>query len=207
MTRTIFPETKELINPPKNKLSEILKPKNGRPTKFKKSFYKTAYIAFSMGCTEEQFIDFIGISKNCFETWKRKYRSFKYTIEKGKLKHDNSEVVNRLLQRALGYEYEETVEEENPRGTAKRVIKKQKAPDVDAIKCWLSNRHRDTWKFLGYGPKEIDIKSESKITETKEIKLTSDIQREELANMLSILIESGAIKPEADAKGVAPQIH
>jgi hypothetical protein len=197
MTRTKFPVKK---TPVKNL--------GGRPTKFKKSYYRTAYISYSMGATDKQFIDFINITVATLDVWKKKYVGFKCTIDKAKLYYDNKAVVSRLLQRALGYDYEEEINETNPRGEIKRVIKKQKAPDVDAIKCWLSNRHRKEWKYLGYGPKEIkgDFTNKSESTVNHKINLKTDIKDEQLASAIGILIKSGAIKL-GDEGSIPSQIH
>lgn len=77
------------------------------------------------GFTDEQIATKIGISKQTFYDWKKKYPDFSDSLKKGKEIVD-IQVENALLKRALGYEYVEYSEECSEDG-----IKKKKT-----VKAW-----------------------------------------------------------------------
>ncbi len=62
------------------------------------------------GLTDEQIAANIGISKQTFYDWKKKYTDFSDSLKKGKEVVDRL-VENALLKRALGYEYTEVTKE------------------------------------------------------------------------------------------------
>lgn len=107
------------------------------------------------GYTDEQIAQLIGISVRTLYIWKTKYMQIFHALKKGKDVID-IEVEKKLLQRAMGYEYEEvrTIIEDN--GTDKDGKPKQKkrvekitkhvAPDTTAQFFWLKNRQPEKWR-------------------------------------------------------------
>lgn len=114
------------------------------------------------GLTDEQIAKNIGISKQTFYDWKKKYADFSDTLKNGKEVID-IQVENSLLKRALGYEYEEVSEKfEGGVLTERKVTKKQVVPDTTAQIFWLKNRKPSVWRDKAH----VDIDAEfSKVDE------------------------------------------
>jgi transcriptional regulator with XRE-family HTH domain len=100
------------------------------------------------GLTNEQIAHNCGITRETLNQWRNKYSAISDALKKGKEVVD-IQVENALLQRALGYDYEEREEFiEDTDGARKkrvRVLKKKALPDVAAQIFWLRNRRRGTW--------------------------------------------------------------
>lgn len=97
------------------------------------------------GFTDEQIATKIGISKQTFYDWKKKYPDFSDSLKKGKEIVD-IQVENALLKRALGYEYVEYSEECSEDGIKKKKIVKHVMPDTTAQIFWLKNRRPGLWR-------------------------------------------------------------
>lgn len=109
------------------------------------------------GLTDEQIAHNMGISRATLYEYKKNYPEISDALKRGKEVVDIL-VENALLKRALGYEYQETVEEifETPdivdvngkprqRKHIKRVTKVA-LPDTTAMIFWLKNRRPDVWR-------------------------------------------------------------
>lgn len=103
------------------------------------------------GLTNEEIADNIGIARQTFQEWKRKYKDISDALKKGRAPL-TIKVENALLKRALGYDYEESVKEMRlDRKTGKyelvetKRLKKHMPPDVTAQIFWLKNRRSDRW--------------------------------------------------------------
>lgn len=114
------------------------------------------------GLTDKQIAEKIGISKQTFYDWKKKYADFSDALKNGKEVIDR-QVENSLLKRALGYEYEEVSEKfEGGILTERKVTKKQVVPDTTAQIFWLKNRKPSVWRDRA----QVDIDAEfSKVDE------------------------------------------
>jgi len=111
------------------------------------------------GLTDEQIAHNLGISKDTYYRYIKKYPEFSDSIKRGKGPVD-FEVENALLKRALGYSYEEdhneikteSIKVGKQQNTAmktfktKRVVVKHVPPDVAACIFWLKNRRRKHWR-------------------------------------------------------------
>lgn len=103
----------------------------------------------------------MGIAERTFTEWKSRFEAIRAALKKGKAPVD-FQVENALLKRALGYEYEEVVEEvtqvpitvKGKDGTITietktekhvRRTKKHIPADVTAQIYWLKNRRRGKW--------------------------------------------------------------
>lgn len=94
------------------------------------------------GLTDIQIAHNMGISKDTFYTWKKRFPDFADVLKKGKEVVDR-EVENALFKRAMGYTYEEKHVED---GRVKKIITKEVMPDVTAQIFWLKNRKPKYWR-------------------------------------------------------------
>ena len=97
------------------------------------------------GLTDEQIAGNMGISHTTLYEWRKKYPNISEALKKGKEVVD-VEVENALYKRAIGYDYEETTEEQSEDAYKKRVIKKHMPPDTTACIFWLKNRKPREWR-------------------------------------------------------------
>lgn len=94
------------------------------------------------GLIEEQIAKKLGVAYSTFRVYKEQFPALSAALNKGKEVVD-LEVENKLLQRALGYEYEEITYEYGIE--VKRVVK-HVMPDTTAQIFWLKNRLPDKWR-------------------------------------------------------------
>lgn len=104
------------------------------------------------GATDAHMIDMLGVSTQTFYNWKGKYPEFVEALRKGKEVVDRK-VENALLQRALGYRYDEVTQERQYNGDTEEYelietkrVTKEVHPDTTAQIFWLKNRKPDTWR-------------------------------------------------------------
>ncbi len=123
----------------------------------------------------------MGITRSTLAEWKKRYSDISDTLKRGKEIVD-IEVENRLLKRALGYEF---TEKHNERVLNKETgeyefvltkeVTKEVVPDVTAQVFWLKNRRPEQWRD------KRDIVVDGKI------ETTSQLTDEELAEQISKL--------------------
>jgi len=131
-------------------------------SKYKEDFPLLAEGLAREGLIDEQIAKKLGISKDTFYQYVKKYPDFSDALKAGKAPVD-FEVENKLLQRARGYRYKEVkqigitspveIEKAKKKGIeAKNVILRQEitekevVPDVTAQIFWLKNRKPDIWR-------------------------------------------------------------
>jgi hypothetical protein len=117
----------------------------GRPTKYDISLNDKVYKLALLGATDEEMADILDISESTLNKWKLDYPEFSESIKRGKV-HADSNVANRLYQRALGFEHEsEDIKVVD--GKIVRVpITKIYAPDPTSAIFWLKNRQPNKWR-------------------------------------------------------------
>jgi hypothetical protein len=103
-----------------------------------------------LGLTDKEIANNIGVVADTLSNWKTKYEPIKSAIKKGRAPVV-IEIMNAMVKRATGYEYEEsdTYFEEQADGSMKpRVVKKKRhlPPDVGAgsflLKNWAPEQFR-----------------------------------------------------------------
>lgn len=98
------------------------------------------------GLTDVQIAKKIGISKQTFYDWQKRYPDFSDSLKKGKEVVDRM-VENALLKRALGYSYIERTQIEDDEGKiTTKEIEKHVVPDTTAQIFWLKNRQPKRWR-------------------------------------------------------------
>ena len=127
----------------------------GAKTKYNENFPLLAEDYARQGMIDKEIARSLGISRAVFYEYQKKYPDFLDSIKRGKAPID-FEVENKLLKRAMEYEYEEVMVEHKPRKgdkgeekampTVIRKTKKQVIPDVTAQIIWLKNRRPDLWR-------------------------------------------------------------
>ena len=118
------------------------------------------------GATDSEMIEALGIARQTFYTWKKKYPEFAAALKRGKEVIDR-QVETALFKRAVGYKTEEItherqynhVTEEWEFVEVKRVIKEVNPDAVSAI-FWLKNRKPKEWR----DKQEIEHSGEMAIT-------------------------------------------
>jgi len=104
-----------------------------------------------LGATDKEMADFFGVAESTINNWKLEYPEFLESIKAGKDGAD-SNVANRLYQRAMGFEHdsEEIKVIYNNRTSQNEVeripIRKIYPPDTTAAIFWLKNRQKDKWR-------------------------------------------------------------
>lgn len=128
--------------------------KKGYKTPGRKGVYDNTYPGrvfelASLGLTNEKMAIAFGVNITTFEYWTRKHEEFSEAMHKGKEKFDTG-VEKTLLQRAMGYSYEEVqhrtgVDSQGREYSYTTATTKQVLPDVTAMIFWLKNRKRTEW--------------------------------------------------------------
>ncbi|KKL16506.1 hypothetical protein LCGC14_2494880 [marine sediment metagenome] len=136
----------------------------GRPSKYNPGIHtQLAYWMAKNGLTDAQMAEQFHITKQTLYNWKSRHAEFLDSTKNGKEQIDVL-VQGSLLQRALGYEYEEIHKEKvDGRMAVTKKIKKHVHPEVVAQIFWLKNRCPDEWRdrkaleITGEGGKPIKI--------------------------------------------------
>jgi hypothetical protein len=126
------------------------------------------------GLSDKQIAMNLGIAYSTFREYRDKHSALSAILKKGK-ESSNKQVENALFKRALGYDYEEVIEElitNDITGIEElKVVKKVTKvahPDTTAIIFWLKNRMPDKWKN---DPHKVDIDKEVLKLRQKELEL------------------------------------
>lgn len=118
---------------------------HGRPTDYKSEYDQQAYKLCLLSATDREIADFFGVQEQTLNNWKGIYPSFFESLKEGKQKAD-SQVADRLYQRAMGYEH---AEDEIFMHKGKPVIVKTMKyypPDPTSAIFWLKNRQPQKWR-------------------------------------------------------------
>ena len=97
------------------------------------------------GLTDEQIAKRMRISPGTLYDWEKKYPEISEALKKGKEVIDY-EVERALLQRALGYDAQDTKVELGPDGSKTVQTLRHIPGDTTAQIFWLKNRRPDKWR-------------------------------------------------------------
>lgn len=140
----------------------------GQPTKYRVEFAKQAAKLCAMGATDEELADFLDVNRSSIQRWRVSHPAFNKAMLDGKEKADDR-VVRALYSKALGYEYEESVETveyllpDKDTGVARSFVtevktsRKHQASDNTAMIFWLKNRRPGEWSDR----REVDVSAAS----------------------------------------------
>lgn len=97
----------------------------------------------SIGASEKEIIKLLGISKDTFYSYKRKYAEFSDLLKRAR-KKPVMEIKAALLKRATGYQYEEIEQIEDSDGKwRRRTVKKTAPPDPASALILLKHWDKD----------------------------------------------------------------
>ena len=129
----------------------------GRPTEYRPEMCDDVRKWVEEGIVNHEIAARLGIAESTLYEWKQKYPEFAEAFEKGhQYRHQN--VINALYKRCIGYTYEEITKEpveipsDDPdkppkkRMVVTKKVRKQMAPDTNAIEFYLTNKLPDQFK-------------------------------------------------------------
>lgn len=117
----------------------------GAPTKYNSEYNDQVYKLCLLGATDKDLADFFNVSESTINNWKNEHPQFLESIKRGKQIAD-SNVADRLYQRALGFEHD-SEEIKVIEGYIERVpVRKVYPPDPTSAIFWLKNRQPERWR-------------------------------------------------------------
>lgn len=129
----------------------------GRPTDYRPEMCADVQNWVEEGIVNHEIAARLGIAESTLYDWKNTYPEFAEAFKKGNnYRHQN--VINALYKRCIGYEYTEVTKEpvevpsDDPEKPAKtkmvitKKVKKQVAPDTNAIEFYLTNKLPNQFK-------------------------------------------------------------
>lgn len=150
----------------------------GRPSKYKEEYCEQARKLCLLGATDVELADFFETSEQTINAWKNAHPAFLEAIKKGKTQAD-SNVADRLYQRAMGYEHPEVDIRVVASEIVQTPITKFYPPDTGAAIFWLKNRQRGKWRD------KIDQEITGADGGPIEIKHAQELTDDELANIVA----------------------
>lgn len=117
----------------------------GRPTKYEADYAEQGYKLCLLGATDKELADFFEVSEATLNNWKHEHPKFLESIKKGK-DHADSNVADRLYQRATGFNHPEEQIFQFQGQVVRAQTVKQYAPDTVACIFWLKNRQKGKWR-------------------------------------------------------------
>lgn len=128
-----------------------------RPSKYDTKFNKQVFKLCLLGAKDKEIADFLEISEQTLNTWKKEYPELLESLKEGKEKAD-ARVAKSLYRRAIGFYFNEVTHEaieiKEGSGETKTVkpatlvktVRKLIVPDTTAQIFWLKNRRSDIWR-------------------------------------------------------------
>lgn len=113
--------------------------------KYKPEYDKLVYNYCKLGANDKELAGFFGVCEATINNWKNNHETFLESLKKGKDEYDVKKVEASLLNRALGYNWEEVKEESGTNGNKTTTTTKHIPADPASIFFYLRNRNRDRW--------------------------------------------------------------
>lgn len=97
------------------------------------------------GVSEKEMSEMFDIAPSQLTRWKKQYPLFEKALEEGYTDADQA-VLAALYQRAVGYTHDEEKIFQWDGEIIRADTVKHYAPDISAIKLWITNRQKKHWK-------------------------------------------------------------
>lgn len=117
----------------------------GRPSLYKHEYAEMARKIALLGATDAEMAAVFEVSETTLNEWKNTHIEFSEALKKGKAQAD-SDVADRLYQRAMGFEHPEIDLRVVNGAIVETPITKIYPPDTAAAIFWLKNRQRGKWR-------------------------------------------------------------
>ena len=119
--------------------------KKGRPSAYKPEFCEIAYKLCLLGMTNDELAQYFHVATSTIDKWIAEIQEFSGSLKKGREIAD-SNVTDRLYQRAMGYSHpEDKVFLHEGQPVVVPTVKHYPPDPVSAI-FWLKNRQRKRWR-------------------------------------------------------------
>jgi len=116
-----------------------------RPTKYKDEYAEQGRKLCLLGATDKELADFFGVTESTLNLWKKEHSEFSESLKAGKDQAD-TDVADRLYQRAMGYTHKEEQIFQYQGVVVRADTMKHYAPDTTACIFWLKNRQKGKWR-------------------------------------------------------------
>jgi hypothetical protein len=128
------------------------KKKRGRKSEYRIEYADQALKLCLLGATDKELSEFLSVSEQTLNKWKKDYPEFLESLKKGKNIAD-ANVASRLYNRAIGYNCKATkFATSNGKITDSKEFIEHYPPDTTAAIFWLKNRQPEKWR----DKKEVD---------------------------------------------------
>lgn len=117
----------------------------GRPSSFLPEYAQQAEKLCKLGAIDKELADFFGVSEQTVNAWKQQFPEFLESIKRGKMAAD-SEVAERLYQRAMGYSHPDCHISNFQGEVTITPLTKHYPPDATSAIFWLKNRRPEQWR-------------------------------------------------------------
>lgn len=138
----------------------------GRPTEYQPEYPDQAYKLCLLGATDQELADFFEVSESTINNWKIAHPEFLESLKKGKRVAD-TQVADRLYQRALGYEHDDVYITQYQGEILEKDITKHYPPDTTAAIFWLKNRQPAKWRDKTEVKLEADVNNHVDVTDER----------------------------------------
>lgn len=117
----------------------------GRKTAYKKEFPEIAFQLCLLGATDLEMSKAFGVSEVTINNWKKKHKEFSLALHSAK-EFADAQVVERLFQRAMGYEHEEEKIFCHEGEIIRADTIKHYPPEFRSMSFWLRNRQPEKFR-------------------------------------------------------------
>lgn len=116
-----------------------------RPSKYEESFVRIAAGAASLGATDREVADMLGVCERTLNYWKLEHPDFNEALKVGKDAADNR-VEQSLYRKAVGYSFDSEKVFQYEGQIVRAPITEHVPPSDTAAIFWLKNRRKDEWR-------------------------------------------------------------
>lgn len=112
------------------------------------------------GLTDKELCGIFDVTVSTIKNWMKKHPEFGEAVRRGRVVHVRNQMEDRLVARAMGYDYEEQdVVRDEEDNIIKTITKKKKMPpNMNALTFYLRKRDPERWGDKKEEPKQIEHK-------------------------------------------------